>query len=179
MSKQEKEKIIEELKEKFEKSKSFFLTDFIGLKVGEITRLRKSLKEKGVEYKVVKNTLIRLAAENKAYSPIINYLEGPTGIVFGYDDPILPAKILYDFQKKTDKPKTKVFWMEGKIYESGKLKELACMPSKDQLLANLVGSLNSPLVNFVGTLSGVLINFIGTLEAVAKSESEKVGQKIM
>jgi len=61
--------------------------------------------------------------------------------------------------------------MEGKIYESGKLKELACMPSKDQLLANLVGSLNSPLVNFVGTLEGILRNFIGTIDAIAKSKS--------
>jgi len=175
MAKQEKEKIIEELKKKFEKSKIFFLTDFTGLKVREITQLRKSFREKGVEYKVVKNTLIRLAAENKAYSPITNYLEGPTGIVFGYDEPTLPAKILYDFQRKTEKPKTRVFWMEGKIYEGGKLKELATMPSKEQLLAALMGSLNSPLANFVGTLSGVLRNFIGTLEAVAKSKSDKVG----
>jgi len=175
MAKQEKEKIIEELKKKFEKSKIFFLTDFTGLKVREITQLRKSFREKGVEYKVVKNTLIRLAAENKAYSPITNYLEGPTGIVFGYDEPTLPAKILYDFQRKTEKPKTRVFWMEGKIYEGGKLKELATMPLKEQLLAALMGSLNSPLANFVGTLSGVLRNFIGTLEAVAKSKSDKVG----
>jgi large subunit ribosomal protein L10 len=170
MAKQEKEKIIEELKKKFEKSKIFFLTDFTGLKVREITQLRKSFREKGV-----KNTLIRLAANNNAYSPITNYLEGPTGIVFGYDEPTLPAKILYDFQRKTEKPKTKVFWMEGKIYEGGKLKELATVSSKEELLAALMGSLNSPLANFVGTLSGVLRNFIGTLEAVTKSKSDKVG----
>jgi large subunit ribosomal protein L10 len=175
MAKQEKEKIIEELKKKFEKSKIFFLTDFTGLRVREITQLRKSFREKGVEYKVVKNTLIRLAADNRAYSPITNYLEGPTGVVFGYDEPTLPAKILYDFQRKTEKPKTKVFWMEGKIYEGGKLKELATVPSKEELLAALMGFLNSPLANFVGTLSGVLRNFIGTLEAVTKSKSDKVG----
>ena len=173
MARPEKERIIQELKAKFEKSKSFVLTDFSGLKVGEITQLRKNFREKGLEYKVVKNTLIRLAVENKAYSPITNYLEGPTGIVFGYDEPTLPARILYDFQKKLEKPKAKVLWMEGKIYEGIRLKELATLPSKELLLANLIGALNSPLVGFVGTLSGVLTNFVRTLDAIAKSRSGK------
>lgn len=171
MLKPQKAEVVDKLKQKLKRSKSLFITDFTGLNVAEINGLRKDFKKKGAEYVVAKNTLLRLAVKEVGLDPILNYLEGPTGVVFGYEDPIIPAKILYDFNKKTDKPKTKAFWIEENLFEGEKLENLAKIPSREELLNQIVWSINSPITNLIGTLDGVLRNFIGTLEAIVKAKS--------
>lgn len=172
MLRPEKEKVVSELKEKLAPAKSLFLTDFTGLNVEEITTLRRNFREKKVEYKVAKNSLIRLALQQTGLEDVSDHLDGPTGLVVGYEDPTVPAKVLYDFQKKVEKPRIKIFWMEGKLFGGEELARLARVPSREILFAQILNSLNSPLTNLVGTLQGMLRNFIGLVEALQEERSK-------
>jgi large subunit ribosomal protein L10 len=172
MLKTEKEKTINELKEKLSLTRSLFLTDFRGLNVEDISRLRRDLRKGGAEFKVTKNTMIRMAAQDSGFEAIIDHLKGPTGLVFAYQDPVSPAKILHEFLQKSDKPKIKTIWMEGRLFGENQLKRLATLPSKGVMLTQIVTSLNSPMANFVGTLQGMLRNLVGVVEALKEAKSE-------
>jgi large subunit ribosomal protein L10 len=172
MLRPEKAKVVGALKDKLSQVKSLFLTDFTGLNVEEMNELRRNFKGKKAEYKVAKNSLIRLAVQQTDLEGICDHLEGSTGLVFGYDDPIISAKVLYDFQKKTEKPKVKVFWMEGKLFGEEELGKLARLPSREILLGQVLTSLNSPMANLVGTLQGMLRDFVGLIEALQKAKSQ-------
>ena len=172
MFRPEKEKIVSQLKDRLAQTKILFLTDFTGLNVEETTDLRTNFRGKKVGYKVTKNSLIRLAVQQTDFEGICEHLEGPTGLVFGYDDPSIPAKILYDFQKKIEKPRIKIFWMEGKLFGEGELKRLAQLPSREILFGQILSSLNSPMANFVGTLQGMLRNLVGLIDALKESRSK-------
>lgn len=172
MLKIEKEKTVDELREKLSLTKSLFLTDFRGLNVDQMTDLRRDLKEKKAEYRITKNSLIRLAARESRFEGVLDYLKGPTGLVFSFEDPVSPAKVLYEIHKKVEKPKIKIIWMEGKLLEENHLKSLAALPSKDVILTQIVFGLNSPLANLVGTLQGVMRNFVGVLDAVREARSK-------
>lgn len=172
MLKIEKEKTVDELREKLSLTKSLFLTDFRGLNVEQMTDLRRDLKEKKAEYRITKNSLIRLAARESRFEGVLDYLKGPTGLVFSFEDPVSPAKVLYEIHKKVEKPKIKIIWMEGKLLDENHLKSLAALPSKDVILTQIVFGLNSPLANLVGTLQGVMRNFVGVLDAVREARSK-------
>ena len=172
MLRADKEKKVCELAEKIQGSPSLFLTDFTGLNVEEISELRKNFREKQVKYQIAKNTLIRLAARKAEREEILNYLEGPTGLAFGGDDPSLPARILHDFVKKLEKPKVKAFLVEGKLFEGKDLKRFASLPSREILLAEIVAGVNSPIANLIFTLSGILGEFVGVIDALARARSE-------
>ena len=174
MLKVEKEKTVDELREKLSLTKSLFLTDFRGLNVEQMTDLRRDLKEKKAEYRITKNSLIRLAARESRFEGVLDYLKGPTGLVFSFEDPVSPAKVLYEIHKKVEKPKIKIIWMEGKLLDENHLKSLAALPSKDVILTQIVFGLNSPLANLVGTLQGVMRNFVGVLDAVREARSKAV-----
>jgi large subunit ribosomal protein L10 len=166
MLRPEKEKVVSQLKDKLAQAQSLFLTDFTGLNVEEMTRLRKIFRENKVEYRVAKNSLIRLAVQQTDFENLSHHLEGPTGLVFGYGDCTAPAKILHDFQRKIEKPKIKVFWMEGKSFGEEELKRLAQLPPRETILGQVMMSLNFPMTNLVGTLQGMLRNFIGLIDAL-------------
>lgn len=168
----EKVKVVEELKEQFSNSKSIFLTDFTGLTVEEITRLRKEFREKRITFKVAKNTLMRLAAKESGREEILPYIEGPTGLAFGYDDPIVPARILYTFYKKIEKPKIKAFILEGQLYRGQDVSKLATLPSREALLSQILGTLNAPLTNLVFTLQVIIRQFVVTLNAIAEKKQK-------
>ena len=171
MLKPQKAEVVDKIKEKLKQSKSLYITDFTGLNVDQINQLRRDLKKQGAEFVVTKNTLWRLAVKDSGFDSLLNYLDGPTGVAFGYEDPLVPAKILYDFNKKTEKPKTKALWIEKSLLDGERLEELAKLPSREGLLTQIVGSINSPLTNLVGTLEGILRNLVGTLEAIIKTKS--------
>jgi large subunit ribosomal protein L10 len=137
-----------------------------------MTDLRRDLKEKKAEYRITKNSLIRLAARESRFEGVLDYLKGPTGLVFSFEDPVSPAKVLYEIHKKVEKPKIKIIWMEGKLLDENHLKSLAALPSKDVILTQIVFGLNSPLANLVGTLQGVMRNFVGVLDAVREARSK-------
>lgn len=170
MPREEKITAVKELKDKFSRSKSFFVTDFTGLNVEEISGLRKKLRANKVEYLVAKNTLIRLATKDSGLDSMIENLEGPTGMAFSYEDPILPAKVLHEFNKRLDKPKIKLFWVEGKFFKGEELVKLAQLPTREELYAQIIATLESGISNLIGNLQGFLREFVGTVEAIAKSK---------
>ncbi|HEX7400896.1 MAG TPA: 50S ribosomal protein L10 [candidate division Zixibacteria bacterium] len=172
MLKSEKEKTVDDLKEKLALTRSLILTDFRGLNVEELSRLRRDLKKGGAEYRITKNTLIRMAARESGYEAIVDYLKGPTGLVFSYQDPISPAKVLHEFLLKSDKPKIKTIWLEGKLFGENQLKRLATLPSKEVVLTQIVGGLNAPMANFVGTLQGMLRNLVGVIDAIKETRTQ-------
>ena len=173
MQKTEKTKLVEELKQKWENSNCIFLADFTGLNVEDITRLRRNLKEKEIDFKIAKNTLTRLAAKESGKESILNYLEGPVGVAFIYGDPTWAAKIFYEFYKKIEKPKIKAFLIENQLYGGERLKEWATLPPKEEVLAELVAALNSPIANLVGILNGIIQNLVLTLEGLVEKKSKE------
>jgi large subunit ribosomal protein L10 len=150
-----KKQVVEEIKEKFEKAQSAILVDYRGLNVFQVTNLRKTFREAGVEYKVYKNNLVKLAIKDTPYEALANDLEGPNGIAFGVADPIIPVKIISDFAKTNPKLELKSGVVVGRYYDSSKISEIANIPSKEVLIARFLGSIKSPVSNFVYFLSNL------------------------
>lgn len=172
MLRPDKEVVVEATKKAAENASSIVLADFTGLNVEEITNLRRKLREQAIEYRVIKNTLAKISFESLNYTELMDYLEGPTGFAFGYDDPGTAVRVILDFSKKIEKPKIKAIWFDGQMFPGEDAKKVAEMPSKEQLLANFVVGLNAPIANFVGGLNNILQKFVGTLSAI-KQEKEK------
>ena len=150
-----KEAKVAEIKEKLEKANSVVLSQYQGLTVEEDTVLRKNLREAGVEYKVYKNTLVILAAKELGLEGIVEYLEGPVAIAFGYEDVTVAARVLNDFAKDHKKLELKAGIVEGEIYDTDKIKQLATIPSKEVLIAKLLGSIKSPISSFPRVINAI------------------------
>lgn len=150
-----KEAKVAEIKEKLEKAQSVILADYQGLTVEEDTQLRKSLREAGVEYKVYKNTLVSLAAKELGMEGIVAHLEGPVSIAFGYEDATAPARILFDFAKDHKKLELKAGLVDGEVFDKEKVEQLASIPSKEVLIAKLLGSIKAPLSNLAYLLNAI------------------------
>ncbi|SKB73668.1 LSU ribosomal protein L10P [Acetoanaerobium noterae] len=146
-----KKGVVAEIAEKLQKSASCVVVDYKGLKVEEVTELRNKFREAGIDYKVYKNTLVRRAAAevgNMAQFDDVN-LVGTNAIAFGYEDPVAPAKIVNDFAKTHPKLELKMGFVEGEFYDAENIKKLAEIPSREELIAKLLGSLKAPVSNFV------------------------------
>ena len=150
-----KEAKVAEIKEKLEKATSVVLSNYQGLTVEEDTVLRKNLREAGVEYKVYKNTLVTLAAKELGLEGIVEYLEGPVAIAFGYEDVTVAARVLNDFAKDHKKLELKAGIVEGVVYDTDKIKQLATIPSKEVLIAKLLGSIKSPIASFARVINAI------------------------
>ena len=150
-----KEAKVVEIKEKLEKAQAIVLASYQGLTVEEDTQLRKNLREAGVEYRVYKNTLVKIAAKEVGIEGIDEYLEGPVSIAFGYEDATAPARILNDFAKDHKKLDLKAGVVEGKVFNEAEVKQLATIPSKEVLIAKLLGSIKAPLSNLAYLLSAI------------------------
>lgn len=169
MKRAEKEQLVSELKDKLEGAKSLYYTDFTGLNVKRMTELRRRLKRAGVDYVVIKNTLALRAVNESGL--VGERLKGPTGLVFGAD-PVAAAKVLTDFAKEFEqKPSVKGGMLDGKSVDAAQVKQLASLPSREQMLAELGAGLQSPMAAFVGALNGLLYMFAGALDAL-KSQRE-------
>ena len=161
---------VKELSVKLDKAKAIYFTDYLGLDVVSVTKLRKNFVEKDVEFTVAKNTLIKLAAKEVGISGVDEFLEGPTAIAFGYDDPTSPARVIKEFLKDFDKPSVKGMIFDGEIFTSDQFDKIANLPSKEQLLSKLVGMLNSPM----SKLSSVLNSSVsGLLDRLTQLNSKK------
>jgi len=154
-NRQAKEVKVAEIKEKLEKAKGAVFANYQGLTVEEDTLLRKNLREAGIEYKVYKNTLTTLAAKELGLEGIKAFLEGPTSVALGYQDPTAPARILNDFAKDHKKFALKAAIVEGQVYDTDKTIVLASIPPKEVLIAKLLGSLKSPLSKFVYLVNAI------------------------
>ena len=166
-----KEATIEELREKIAGAKNLFFTNYQGLTVEEISRLRTELRKDGSTYGVVKNTLFKRAASDDLAAQLDAILAGPTGVVFAGADPVAPAKALKTFRDATKKVDVKAAYIDGKIVDAAQVNALAALPPKIELLARLVGSLKSPLQGLVMVLSGNQSGLVRVLNAVREQKS--------
>ena len=154
-NRQIKEAKVAEIKEKLEKAQAIVLADYQGLTVEEDTALRKTLREAGVEYKVYKNNLVTLAAKELGIEGLDSYLEGPVSIAFGYEDATAPARVLHTFAKDHKKLELKAGMVEGTLYNKEEVEKLATIPSKEVLIAKLLGSFKAPLSNVAYLLNAI------------------------
>lgn len=151
-----KKEVVNEITDKLKKSTSTILVDYRGLKVDEVTELRKQCREKGLEYKVYKNTLVRMAAKNAGMEDILEELVGPNAIVFSYDDPIAATKTTSDFAKEHEALELKAGYIEGAYYKEDRLQKFAAIPSREELIAKLLSSLKAPVSNFAYLVKAVI-----------------------
>ena len=173
MRRDEKETFVAEFRERIDRSPVLYLTDFSGLNVKSMTVLRQKLKESGAEYVVAKNRLMIRALEGADLPDIGEALTGPTGVIFGYEDVVATAKVLSDFAKDhDDRPAFKIGVLDNKILDAAQLEKLAKLPSRDQLLAELVGAMQAPMTALVGAMQGKLQEMAGILEAYMAQKQE-------
>ena len=152
--------------EKLAAAKAAYLTDYRGINVDEANTLRGELLKTGVEYRVVKNTLLKLALKGTANECLFDHLNGPTSLTIVSDDPVAPAKVLSDFAKKVKAFDLKAGVLDGKLLSIDDINALAALPSREVLLAKMLGSINSPISNFVGVLAAVNRSLVQVLAAV-------------
>ena len=173
MKRNEKEQLVTELTAKINGATAFYYTDFTGLNVKKMTELRRRFRKAGVEYVVIKNSLALRAVNESGLAG--SRLRGPTGVVIG-KDPVTAAKVLSDFAKENDqRPSVKGGMLDGKVIDTAQVKQLASLPSREQMLADLGAGLQSPLSAFLGALSGVLSTFAGALEALRQQREGAEG----
>lgn len=166
MNRQDKAQIIEQLTEKATRANVAVVTDFKGISVEQITDLRAKLREAGVEYQVVKNTLARIALKETDHEVLCEHFKENCAIALGFDDPVAPAKVLADYAKTNKKFVMRFASLEGKFLDEAAVKELAKMPTKPEMLGSLLGTMNAVPTNFVGLLANVPRNFLNALTAI-------------
>ena len=172
----QKKELTGNIKDMLDASTAIYLTDFSGMTVEQVNELRDEFFKSNIKYKVIKNTLSKRALkESGRYSAFVDKLDdslkGPTGIILANEDPVLPAKIIKKFFDKSQKPKLKSAIIEGEVYGSGKLNELASLLSKNELYAKIMGSLDSPVSGIVGSINAVIRDLANVIEEAAKKNA--------
>lgn len=166
-----KKEVVAEITQKIKASGSVVFVDYNGLTVAEVSKLRNKCREAGCEYKVYKNTLVRKALNDLGYNQFDNDLNGPTAIAFGGNE-TAAAKVMVEAAKDYDKKVTlKSAFVDNSYVDKNGIKELASMPSKEQLLAKLLGSLQAPVANLAGILSNIVASLPRALNAVAEKKA--------
>ena len=155
---EQKKQVVAELVETLKNAQAGVLVDYRGISVEDDTRLRAKLREAGVEYKVVKNTLTRFAANEVGYQELDEQLNGPTALAISTTDPVAPAKVISDFAKEVEAIEIKAGFLDGKGITLDEIKTLANTPSREVLIAKIMGSLNSPISKLVRTLQALVDN---------------------
>lgn len=167
VSKATKAEVLKELNDMFSRAKAVYFSGYRGMPVKKMVALRKKLHKEGVDYMIAKKTLYNIAAKNNNYPEIpADITPGPVAAAFSYDDVVIPARLLQEFTKEAEQLEILGGMVEGKYITKAQAKELALLPSKEQLLAKLVGSMKSPISGLHGVLSGVLRKFVLALAAV-------------
>jgi len=165
LNRKEKEQVISDLSKKVEGFQAVVLTHYRGLNVEQISMLRQRLREEKISYHVVKNTLMKLASKGTDLEKLTDYFEGPTGIAISYADPILLAKILSDFVKTQPSLEIKVGLIQGRVVAPEEMKALATMPSREVLLAQILGGIQTPGGQLAGGILSVLQQVVGVIQA--------------
>ena len=150
-----KKPIIEEIQSSIKDAKSVVVVDYRGLTVEQDTRLRKSLRENNVTYKVYKNTMINFAIKGTEFESLAPYLEGPTAIAISTEDATAPARAICKFAKEAPKLEVKAGVVEGTMYDAKGIAQVASVPSREELLAKLLGSMKSPISNMARVLNQI------------------------
>lgn len=155
---EQNKKVVADLVELLKSAQAGVLVDYRGITVEQDTQLRNKLREAGVEYKVVKNTLTRFAANEVGYQELDSSLHGPTALAISSTDPVAPAKVFSDFAKDVEAIEIKAGFLDGKVISLDEIKTLANTPSREVLIAKIMGSLNAPISKLVRTLQALVDN---------------------
>jgi large subunit ribosomal protein L10 len=172
MKRSEKEQIIAEVSDDIKSASAMYFTDFSGLTVAQATELRREFRKSGIHYKVVKNTLVKKALEQVGgYDKVFEKLAGPTGVAFARTDAVAPAKIIEKFSEKHEKLSLKAAVLERQVYDGSRLKELAKLPSRAELLAAILGSIQSPLAGIPTVVHVVLRDLVSVIGEIEKKKA--------
>ncbi len=166
MKMDKKREVVEELHEKFARSKVVIVTDYKGLNVAALSELRRKLNEVNVEYKVVKNTLLVRASEDTDVAVIQDSFKGPSAVALSYDDPVAPAKVLTEFAKANEKLEIRIGVMDGKAIDLNGIKALSSLPSREVLLGQVLSAMIGVPTGFVRTLNAIPQKLLYALQAI-------------
>ena len=166
-----KQEKIEAMKENFAKAKVAVVTEYRGLSVEEITKLRRALQKENSDYMVTKNTLAKVASKGTQFEVLEEVLKGPVAIAFGFADEVAPAKVLKKFIKETKKGQVIAAAMDGKLLNAKETEVLADLPSKEELYAKMLGCINSPATGIAGAVNAVMSSLVRAMDQVAKQKS--------
>jgi large subunit ribosomal protein L10 len=168
-----KEETVNDLSQQMSAAKSIVLADFTGLDVASVTQLRRSLRSASVDYRVVKNRLAKRAASDAGLSSLEEFFSGPTAMAFGLDDPLEPVRVLQKFVDTGGKIAIKSGFMDGQVLSPEQVKDLASLPSKDELIAKMIGAVQSPMYGLVGVFSTLLRNLAGVVSAIEEAKKQE------
>lgn len=171
MNKQNKQEVVAEVHEKLTKATAVFLADFRGMTVEKATTLRNDLRGAAVEYQVIKNTLLEIASADTETAALVPHFKGPTAVAITYTDPVAAAKVLTKYAKDQQAAfKLKAGVLSGKTISVADIQALADLPSREVLIAKMLGSMNAPASNFVGLLAAVPGSFVRALDAIRQQK---------
>ncbi len=167
----EKAEIIKRLKEKVEKASIILVTDFKGMSVAEMETLRNMLREKGVDFSVVKNTLARIALKDSEFEILSDHLKENCAFVFGYDDPVVAAKVLKEYKKENNDFVIKFGAFEGELMDEAKIEQLSKLASREELLSQMLCTLNAVPTNFVTLFANLLRGLLNVLNGIKEKKA--------
>ena len=166
----QKEKLVQEMSEKFGKATGIYLADFTGMDVNTTTELRRKFREAKVEYRVVKNTLAKLSFHQAGIEGMDEFLKGVNSYAISYDDPTLPMKVLDKDKELKSMLRIKAAYFEGKIVGPDQVEQLAKLPSRQELIGQFASMLQAPMTKLVSTLNGALVQLVGVLKALEEQK---------
>jgi large subunit ribosomal protein L10 len=172
MNTNEKAEIIAEVKGMIEESSAVYLTDYTGINVADISAIRNDFRKEGVQYKVIKNTLFKRAIdESGKYGKLVDHLVGMTGYAFASSNPVAPAKIIKKYFDDKQKLALKACYIEDQFYSGDQLNVLASLPSKKEIVAGILGSLNAPISGVVGAINAVMRDLVSVIDEISKKQA--------
>ena len=172
ITKEQKQAVVSALADQIRNATSLYFVDFTGMTVAQDQAFRGDLRGKGVTMKVAKNTLIlRALAEVGGYEIEDTKLAGQTAVIFGGSDPVAPAKVIRQHFEKTEKPKLKVAVVEGMYFDSTQLKQVSELPTREDMIAGMIGSIHAPITGIVGSINAVMRDVASLIEEVAKKKA--------
>jgi large subunit ribosomal protein L10 len=152
----QKEQILQDTSERIREVRGFYLADFSGMSVEKLSALRKKCREQQVQFRVIKNTLLKRAFNARGISDLDPFLEGPTGLVFSPVSEMSPAKILSDFAKENERPRIKAAVVDGRLFDEKQVAQLAALPSREVLMSQVLGTLIAPMTTFLAAIEATL-----------------------
>jgi large subunit ribosomal protein L10 len=168
----QKEAVLQDTRARLENVRGIYLADFTGMTVQSLSLLRKRCREQGVQFRVIKNTLLKRAFHERGIQELDAHLAGPTGLVFSPVNEMAPAKILAGFAKEFEKPRVKAAVVNGRLYDDKAIRRLAALPSREVLLSQLLGTFVAPMSTFLGALNALLATPATMADALAKERSK-------
>ncbi|MEQ1834307.1 MAG: 50S ribosomal protein L10 [Candidatus Eisenbacteria bacterium] len=168
----QKEAVLKDTQQRIADVRGIYLADFSGMTVESLSLLRKRCREQGVQFRVIKNTLLKRAFNERGIKELDAHLVGPTGLVFSQDNEMAPAKILSDFAKEFEKPRVKAAVVDGRLYDNKAIAQLALLPSREVLLSQVLGTLIAPMTTFLGAINAMLATPANMADALAREKSK-------